>query len=240
MHPKSLPSFAPLLFPILLFFITISCEEVCDECETWSFGEVKNIQHPFWFCQEQPPGLPGVQVECKDNRLLVLVNSFEKSYSILQIFYNNRSLWVNSTKLAADDCPVPSDNYLSNSTANGELFLFHHCSGTRPQNSTSMECAHDDVYDKFGGNYSDFPTSNRSCGCEVMAAPVLTLGGEEESPDWCEDIPKNGFLVGWWDDKERCGNCTRKGEKCGSDHETGKFVCRPPQRPDYPSSCGKC
>ncbi|XP_064998944.1 LEAF RUST 10 DISEASE-RESISTANCE LOCUS RECEPTOR-LIKE PROTEIN KINASE-like 2.1 [Musa acuminata AAA Group] len=247
MHPKSMPSFAPLLFPILLFFVTISGEKECSECKTRSCGEVKNITHPFWFSGDQPPGPPGFEVECENNSLPVLVNSFGMSYSIHQIFYDNRSLWLNNTKLAADCCPVPSDNVqfgpddcFSISTANRELFLFHHCSGTRPENSTPTKCAHDDVYAKLGGNFGDVPPPDLSCACEVMAAPVLTLGGEKESPDWYEDLLKNGFLVEWWDDERICGDCRGSGGKCGSDHETGDFVCRRPQGPDYPSSCRNC
>ncbi|CAL9107506.1 unnamed protein product, partial [Musa acuminata var. zebrina] len=239
MHPKSKPSFVPLLFPILLFFITISGEN------EWSCGEVKNITRPFWLSREQPQGPPGFEVKCNDSRLPVLVNSFGMSYPILQIFYDNRSLWLNNTKLAADCCPVPSDNVqfgpddcFSISTANRELFLFHNCSGTRPENSTQTKCAHDDVYAKLGGNYSDFPPPDRSCGCEVLVrAPVYIPGREEESTDWYEDLLKNGFLVEWWDDEGRCGDCRGSGGKCGSDHETGEFVCHCPQRPDDPRSC---
>ncbi|CAL9181315.1 unnamed protein product [Musa hybrid cultivar] len=237
MRPKLLPSFAPLLFPILLFFVTISGEQ------EWSCGEVKNITHPFWLSGKQSPGPPGFEVECEDNRLPVLVNSFKKPYSILQIFYDNRSLWLNNTKLAADDCAVPNvqfgpDDCFSISTANRELFLFHHCSGTGPENSTKMECAYDDVYAKLGGNYSDFPPPDRSCGCEVLVrAPVYIPGREEESTDWYEDLLKNGFLVEWWDDEGRCVDCRGSGGKCGSDHETGEFVCHCPQRPDDPRSC---
>ncbi|URD93141.1 hypothetical protein MUK42_00320 [Musa troglodytarum] len=75
-----------------------------------------------------------------------------------------KSLLVNNTELAADDCRVPSDDvrfglddHFFISTANTELFLFHNCSGTEPANSKSIKCAHDDdVYAKLGGNYSDF------------------------------------------------------------------------------------
>ncbi|CAL9170363.1 unnamed protein product, partial [Musa hybrid cultivar] len=202
------------------------------ECKTRSCGEVKNITHPFWLSGEKSPGSPGFEVECEDNRLPVLVNSFGMSYSVHQIFYDNRSLWLNNTKLAADYCPVPSDNVqfgpddcFSISTANRELFLFHHCAGTRPENSTTTKCAHDDVYAKLGGNYGDFPPPDLSCGCEVLVrAPVYIPGGEEESTDRCVDLLKNGFLVEWWEEKERCGDCRSNGWKCGSDHETGEFV----------------
>ncbi|THU57227.1 hypothetical protein C4D60_Mb03t01300 [Musa balbisiana] len=246
MHPKSLPSFAPLLFPILLFFINISCEEGCSECKTRSCGEVRDITHPFWFSGEQSPGPPGFEVKCNDSGLPVLVHSIGMSYSILQIFHNNRSLWLNNTKPADDDCAVPNvqfglDDHFFISTANRELFLFHHCSGTGPENSTPTKCAHDDVYAILGGNYSDFPPPDLSCGCEVLAtAPVYIPGGEEESPDRYVDLLKNGFLVEWWDDEGRCGDCRGSGGKCGSDHGTGEFVCHCPQRPDDPSSCSKC
>ncbi|URD92012.1 STYKc [Musa troglodytarum] len=227
MHPKSPPGFAPLLFPILLFFITISGEEE-RRC-----GEV-NITHPFW-CY--PPGPSGFQVECKGDRLLVFVNSLEKSVSILQIFYHNRSLLVNNTELAADDCRVPSDDvrfglddHFFISTANTELFLFHNCSGTEPANSKSIKCAHDDdVYAKLGGNYSDFPPPDQSCGCEVVVrAPVYIPVGEEKITDRFEDLLKKGFLVEWWDDEASSGGCRGSGGKCGSDHETGPYD---------PSSC---
>ncbi|CAL9110557.1 unnamed protein product [Musa textilis] len=240
MHPKSPPGFAPLLFPILLFFVTISGEE------EWSCGEVKNIKPPFWSSEEQWHGRPDFEVECDGNRLPVLVHFFEKSYSILQIFYHNRSLLVNNTKLAAADCPVPSDDvqfglddHFFISTANTELFLFHHCSGTGPANATRMECAHDDVYAKLGGNYPDVPPPDPSCRCDLLVtAPVFIPGGEEKSTDRFEDLLNKGFLVEWWDDEARCGDCRRSAGKCRSDHETGEFVCHCPQGPDDPSSCG--
>ncbi|RWW73716.1 hypothetical protein BHE74_00018373 [Ensete ventricosum] len=203
---------------------------------TRSCGDVHNIKHPFWFSEEQSHGPPGFEVECKDNRLPVLVSSSEKSYSILQIFYHNRSLWVNNTKLAADDCPnLPSvdvqfglDDHFFISNANRELFLFHHCSGTGPVNSTRIECAHDDVYAELGGNYCTPP--DPSCRCKVLAtAPVFNPGEEKETSDWYEDLLKKGFLVEWCEDERRCG----------SDNETGAFVCHPTQRRDDPSSCSK-
>ncbi|CAL9082082.1 unnamed protein product [Musa textilis] len=249
MRPNSLPSFTLLLSILVLFLISFSRRiepaaaggEETGGCEVSSCcGDAANISDPFWlsggnaFC-----GDPAYEVECRGG-LPILANSLGGgSYFIKHIFYDNKSFVVANTQFALGDCPVPRDDsqlglhdhfdhHFTISTANKVLFLFRNCSEIPPGHHERMQCANDafaDLCESY--DYSKPP--NWSSKCEVVNAPVLPYGAEEESGRTnYEDLLKNGFLVEWWSNPEGCEECKESGGKCGSDHQTGDFVCHCP------------
>ncbi|CAL9082084.1 unnamed protein product [Musa textilis] len=258
MRPKSLPSFTHL-FPILvLFSISFSRRikpaaaggEETGGCEVSSrCGDAADIRDPFWlsgggaFC-----GDPAYEVECRGG-LPILANSLGGgSYFIKHIFYDNKSFVVANTQFALGDCPIPRDDsqlglhdhfdhHFTISTANKVLFLFRNCSEIPPGHHEGIHCANDTFADLCESyDYSKPP--NWSSKCEVVNAPVLPYGAEEESGRTnYEELLKNGFLVEWWSNHEGCEECKESGGKCGSDHQTGDFVCHCPGGWDDPSSC---
>ncbi|CAL9767977.1 unnamed protein product [Musa acuminata subsp. burmannicoides] len=259
MRAKSLPSFA-LLLSILVLLISFSRRikpAAADGSETGGCevssrcGDAVDISDPFWlsggdaFC-----GDPAFEVECRGG-LPILANSLGGgSYFIKQIFHRNKSLLVANTQFARGDCPIPHDDsqlglhdhvdhHFTISTANKVLSLFRNCSGIPPDHHERVRCAND-TFAELGESYDYSKPPNWSSECEVVNAPVLPYGAEEESGRTnYEDLLKNGFLVEWWSNPEDCEECRERGGKCGSDHERGDFVCHCPRGWDEPSSCGK-
>ncbi|CAL9206689.1 unnamed protein product [Musa hybrid cultivar] len=259
MRAKSLPSFT-LILSILVLLISFSRRikpAAADGSETGGCevssrcGDAVDISDPFWvsggdaFC-----GDPAFEVECTGG-LPILANSLGGgSYFIKQIFHRNKSLLVANTQFARGDCPIPHDDsqlglhdhvdhHFTISTANKVLFLFRNCSEIPPEDHERIRCANDTLAE-LGESYDYSKPPNWSSECEVVNAPVFPYGAEEESGRTnYEDLLKNGFLVEWWSNPEDCEECRESGGKCGSDHETGDFVCHCPRGWDEPSSCGK-
>ncbi|CAL9203019.1 unnamed protein product [Musa hybrid cultivar] len=259
MRAKSLPSFT-LLLSILVLLISFSRRikpAAADGSETGGCevssrcGDAVDISDPFWlsggdaFC-----GDPAFEVECTGG-LPILANSLGGgSYFIKQIFHRNKSFLVANTQFAGGDCPNPHDDsqlglhdhvdhHFTISTANKVLFLFRNCSEIPPEDHERIRCAND-TYAELGESYDYSKPPNWSSECEVVNAPVFPYGAEEESGRTnYEDLLKNGFLVEWWSNPEDCEECRESGGKCGSDHETGDFVCHCPRGWDEPRSCGK-
>ncbi|URE27370.1 receptor-like protein kinase [Musa troglodytarum] len=260
MRPKSLPSFTHL-FPILVLFSISFSRRIkpaaadgseTGGCEVSSCcGDAANIRDPFWLSGGNAFfGDPAYEVECRGG-LRILTNSLGRgSYFIKHIFYDNKSFVVANTQFARGDCPIPRndsqlglhdhfDHHFTISTANKVLFLFRKCSEIPPGHHEGIQCASDTFAD-LAESYDYSKPPNWSSKCEVVSAPVLPYGAEEESGRTnYEDLLKNGFLVEWWSNREGCEECKESGGKCGSDHQTGDFVCHCPGGWDDPGSCGK-
>ncbi|URE24107.1 Lipid phosphate phosphatase [Musa troglodytarum] len=260
MRANSLPSFTLLLSILVLFLISFSRRiepaaaggEETGGCEVSSCcGDAANIRDPFWFSGGNAFfGDPAYEVECRGG-LRILTNSLGGgSYFIKHIFYDNKSFVVANTQFARGDCPVPRDDsqfglhdhfdhHFTISTANKVLFLFRNCSEIPPGHHEGIQCASDTFAD-LAESYDYSKPPNWSSKCEVVSAPVLPYGAEEESGRTnYEELLKNGFLVEWWSNPEGCEECKESGGKCGSDHQTGDFVCHCPGGWDDPGSCGK-
>ncbi|RWV90738.1 hypothetical protein GW17_00047034 [Ensete ventricosum] len=230
------PSFTPHLFPILVLFISFSartkpaaaggaetggCEVSSSRC-----GDAVTISVPFWLSGGNAfSGDSAFEVEYRGG-LLVLANSFGgASYFIKHIFYHNKSFLVANTHFApGGDHPLPYDysqlglhDHLDHrftiSTANKVLFLIHNCSGIPPDHHESIQFAND-TFAELGESFDYSNSPDWSSQCEVVKAPVLPYGAEEESGHACyEDLLKNGFLVEWWTDPEDCEDCRDSGGK---------------------------
>ncbi|URE29969.1 STYKc [Musa troglodytarum] len=260
MRANSLPSFTLLLSIFVLFSISFSRRikpAAADGSETRGCevssccGDAANIRDPFWLSGGNAFfGDPAYEVECRGG-LPILANSLGGgSYFIKHIFYDNKSFVVANTQFALGDCPVPRDDsqlglhdhfdhHFTISTANKVLFLFRNCSEIPPGHHEGIQCASDTFAD-LGESYDYSKPPNWSSKCEVVNAPVLPYGAEEESGRTnYEELLKNGFLVEWWSNPEGCEECKESGGKCGSDHQTGDFVCHCPGGWDDPGSCGK-
>ncbi|KAJ8464159.1 hypothetical protein OPV22_026711 [Ensete ventricosum] len=215
------PSFTPHLFPILVLFISFSART-----KPAAAGGAETGGVPFWLTGGNAfSGDSAFEVEYRGG-LLVLANSFGgASYFIKHIFNHNKSFLVANTHFApGGDHPLPYDysqlglhdhldHHFTISTANKVLFLIHHCSGIPPDHHESIQCAND-TFAELGESFDYSNSPDWSSQCEVVKAPVLPYGAEEESGHACyEDLLKNGFLVEWWTDPEDCEDCRDSGDK---------------------------
>ncbi|WOL03981.1 LEAF RUST 10 DISEASE-RESISTANCE LOCUS RECEPTOR-LIKE PROTEIN KINASE-like [Canna indica] len=201
-----------------------------------------SIQYPFWLSGQQQPncGLPPFELTCRNDshNPVPVLKLLDFYFYINQIFYDNQSFQLTTSKSADEECPIPYNNITSYtfpftlSSSNKRVFFLQNCSSSKNLSRLyqNITCPSFRWTAYFGGEYKGPGQLNSDTrSCRLVVVPVL----EYSKGNYSERL-KAGWLFNWT--APNCTECLKSGGRCGYDESTASFMCICKDR-NHKSSC---
>jgi Wall-associated receptor kinase galacturonan-binding/Wall-associated receptor kinase C-terminal len=249
MHPFLSPLQYLLIVSIFLQSMTVVPEiPTLEACEPKQCGNL-TITYPFWINGVHPSycGNPSLEIQCRHGKPF-LVDSYEASYYMKHVFYENSSFIAVSNYLESvtGSCYIPEFNVsiglgpFEISETNKMLIFFYDCPSIHPPsadylhvlcNTKQSQSANDSFIrlyenDKFG-------SQDLLSNCTISKRPVL--GWSKQPVDEYMSLMKDGFLVEL--KVTSCADCKASNGTCGFNTSTSAFMCICSNSTTYPVSC---
>ncbi|KAJ3700848.1 hypothetical protein LUZ61_004553 [Rhynchospora tenuis] len=248
MHPSL--SLLHHLFIISMFLQSTALPDTptMKACEPRMCGNL-TITYPFWINGVHPSycGNPSLEIDCRGGKPY-LVDSYDTSYYMKHVFYENNSFVAISSILenVIGGCYIPEFNVsiglgpFEISETNKVLLFFYDCTNIKPPsadylhvtcNTNQSQSANESFVrlyenDKYG-------PGNLLSNCTISKRPVL--GWNPQPVDQYMNLMKDGFLLEL--KVMSCEGCKASNGACGFNTSTSAFMCICSNGTTYPFSC---
>ncbi|KAJ4794353.1 kinase-like protein [Rhynchospora pubera] len=196
-----------------------------------------SITYPFWINGMHPSycGYSSLEIDCQ-SRKPVLVDSYERSYYLKHVFYENNSFVAISSILenAIGDCYIPEFNVsiglgpFEISKINKVLLFFYECANLQPPSADYLHVTcntnqSQSANDSFVRLYENdkYEPGDLLNNCTISKRPVLGWTGRPVNEYM--SLMKDGYLLEL--KVTSCADCKASNGVCGFNTSTQAFMC---------------
>ncbi|KAJ3700847.1 hypothetical protein LUZ61_004552 [Rhynchospora tenuis] len=219
-----------------------------EACEPRMCGNL-SIAYPFWISDLHPSycGYSNLEIDCQ-GRKPVLVDSYERSYYLKHVFYENNSFVAISSifENAIGGCYIPEFNVsiglgpFEISKTNKVLLFFYDCTNLQPPsadylhvtcNTNQSQSANDSFVRLY--ETDKYAPGDLLSNCTISKRPVL--GWNAQPVNKYMSLMKDGYLLEL--KVASCTDCKASNGVCGFNTSTHAFMCICSNGTTYPVSC---